>query len=547
MSTVRDQTRTYARVRSSKLRMAGASVVLASLLIGLSAGAAAWAIEAGILSHSRAGRVDDVRRALRDARDLLATRDRAASREAATFAARQDVQSAFVARDAAPLIKLSASHLHVGFVLWNGRTVGRAAGGVPSSSLSIYSHGQFAGRVVVAVEPNAALLSSARRGSRIGLFYTVGGRVAAASPAIGDRSVADILRHTVNDATILGADTRAPATLYGYASRPGIPLRWLWPFIVAVLGAGLSFRILGSREATRRAEPPPNPVRDAVALVGETLAATHNPEALLPVILQAAVEATEAVGGSITVFDAVLAARGSTPADAVEVIEVPLEVSQGRSAVMRLYSGAAGFGPAAKDAAVWIAAQALIALENARLHGQVQRQAVTDELTGLANRRRFLAQLDAEVTRSRRIGSPLGIILADLDDFKRVNDTYGHEVGDEALRSFAEILQGTVRDVDLPVRLGGEEFAVLVPDTDLEGAALLAERIRQELEASRPDPSGAQFRLTASFGVSCFPSAATAEDLLTDADRRLYEAKHRGKNVVIASSDRGLSPRAENL
>jgi diguanylate cyclase (GGDEF)-like protein len=529
--------------------MAGASVVLASLLIGLSAGAAAWAIEAGILSHSRAGRVDDVRRALRDARDLLGRRDRVASRQAASFAARQDVQNAFVARDAAPLIALSASHPSVGFVLWNGRTVGRAAGGVPSSSLSIYSHGNLAGRVVVAAEPNAALLSSARRGSRIGLFYTVGGRVAAASPAIGSRSVADILRHTVSDATVLAAGPRAPATLYGYTSKPGIPVRWLWPLLLAALAAGISFRILGSREATRRAEPPPNPVRDAVALVGETLAATHNPEALLPVILQAAVEATDAVGGSIMVFDAVLAARGSTPADAVEVIEVPLEVSQGRSAVMRLYSSTtAGFGPAAKDAAAWIAAQALIALENARLHGQVQRQAVTDELTGLANRRRFLAQLDAEVTRSRRNGSPLGIILADLDDFKRVNDTYGHEVGDEALRNFAAILQGTVRDVDLPVRLGGEEFAVLVPDTDLEGAALLAERIRHELEASRPEhPDGEPFRLTASFGVSCFPSAATAEDLLSDADRRLYEAKHRGKNVVIASSDRGMSPRAENL
>jgi diguanylate cyclase (GGDEF)-like protein len=543
MSAVREQTRTYARVRSSKFLVAGASVVLAALLIGLSAGAAAWAIEAGILSHSRAGRVDDVRHALRDARDLLASRDHSASRQAAQLAARQDVQGAFVRRDAAPLVALSGSHPSIGFVLWNGRAVGRAAAGVPSSSLSIYSHGRFAGRIVVAAEPDAALLSAARKGSpEIGLFYTIGGRVAAASPAIGERTVADILRHTVNDATVVGADPRAPASVYGYTPQPGIALRWLWPILLGLIATGASFRILGRREATRRAEPPPNPVRDAVALVGETLAATHNPDALLPVILQAAVEATDAVGGSITVFDTVLAVRGSTPADAVEVIEVPLEVSQGRSAVMRLYSGTTSFGPAAKDAAAWIAAQALIALENARLHGQVQRQAVTDELTGLANRRRFLAQLEAEVTRSRRNGSPLGIILADLDDFKRVNDTYGHDVGDEALRSFAAILEGTVRDVDLPVRLGGEEFAVLVPDTDLEGAALLAERIRQELEASRPHPSGAQYQLTASFGVSCFPSAATAEDLLTDADRRLYEAKHRGKNVVIASSDRGTMP-----
>ena len=139
-----------------------------------------------------------------------------------------------------------------------------------------------------------------------------------------------------------------------------------------------------------------------------------------------------------------------------------------------------------------------------------------------------------------RSGSPLGIILADLDDFKRVNDTYGHEVGDEALRSFAEILQGTVRDVDLPVRLGGEEFAVLVPDTGLDGSVQLAERIRRALESMHADHrSGAQIRLTASFGVSCFPSAASAEDLLSDADRRLYDAKRRGKNMVVASSGQG--------
>ena len=151
---------------------------------------------------------------------------------------------------------------------------------------------------------------------------------------------------------------------------------------------------------------------------------------------------------------------------------------------MTLYPSEAGFGAEARDAAAWIAAQALIALENARLHGLVQRQAVTDELTGLANRRKFLAQLDAEIARSRRSGSPLGLVLADLDDFKRVNDTYGHEVGDVALQSFAEIMGTVARDVDLPVRLGGEEFAVLLPDTDLAGATLLAERLRFTLEST---------------------------------------------------------------
>jgi diguanylate cyclase (GGDEF)-like protein len=544
MSTVRDQTRTYARLRSSKVGAAGASVALAALLIGLSAGIAAWAVETGILSHARAGRTSQIERTLGDVRGLLSSRDREASRQAAQLAARPTVQGAFVRRDAAPLVELSASHPNVGFILWDGRTVGRAALAPRGSSLSIYSHGRLAGRVIVSVEPDDALLRAAREASlRVHLFYTLGGRVAAASPAVGSRSPASLLQDTVSDVSVVGGGARGAGKVFGYTPNPRIPLRAIWPILLALAAAALSFRILGRREATRRAEPPPNPVRDAVALVGETLAATHNPEALLPVILQAAVEATDAVGGSITALDAVLATRGTTPADAVDVIEVPLEVAQGRAAVMRLYSGTtSGFGPAANDAAAWIAAQALIALENARLHGQVQRQAVTDELTGLANRRRFLSQLEAEVTRSRRNGSPLGIILADLDDFKRVNDTYGHEVGDEALRSFAKILQGTVRDVDLPVRLGGEEFAVLVPDTDLEGAALLAERIRQELEASRPDHSGRRFQLTASFGVSCFPSAATAEDLLTDADRRLYEAKHRGKNIVIASSDRGTMP-----
>ena len=97
-------------------------------------------------------------------------------------------------------------------------------------------------------------------------------------------------------------------------------------------------------------------------------------------------------------------------ADAEGKLEVPLEVAEGRPAVMTLYPAPAGFGPEAEDAAAWIVAQALIALENARLHGQVQRQAVTDELTGLANRRSFLARLDAEVVRSRRSGSPLGIV-----------------------------------------------------------------------------------------------------------------------------------------
>src|SRR5262249_54643078 len=250
----------------------------------------------------------------------------------------------------------------------------------------------------------------------------------------------------------------------------------------------------------------------AVALVGETLAATHNPDALLPVILQAAIEATDASGGSITSGEIVLASRGGTGAGAREPIEFPLQVAGGRSAVLSLYPPATGFTDEARDAAAWIAAQALIALENAHLHGLVQRQAVTDELTGLANRRRFLAQMDAEVARSRRSGSPLAIVLADLDDFKQVNDKYGHEAGDTTLRAFADILRAAVRDVDLPVRLGGEEFAILLPDTDLVGGGNLAERLRVTLEKHQIESGASRIQVTASFGVSCYPLAVAADD-----------------------------------
>src|SRR5262249_10151176 len=136
---------------------------------------------------------------------------------------------------------------------------------------------------------------------------------------------------------------------------------------------------------------------------------------------------------------------------------------------------------------------------------------------------------------SRRSGSPLALVLADLDDFKRVNDTWGHAVGDEALRTFAEILRSNVRDVDLPVRLGGEEFAVLLPDTDLNGATQLAERVRLALAGTTVERDGARFAMTASFGVSCYPESAASDDLLSDADRRLYDAKREGKNRVVTS------------
>ncbi len=129
-------------------------------------------------------------------------------------------------------------------------------------------------------------------------------------------------------------------------------------------------------------------------------------------------------------------------------------------------------------------------MENVGLHETVQRQAVTDELTGLFNHRRFQEFLDAEVERARRFpDQPVGLILLDLDDFKSVNDTYGHQQGDLVLREVSRVLQETSREIDAPSRYGGEELAVVLPGTDLEGAYDMAERVRHGDRGAAPaDP-----------------------------------------------------------
>ncbi|HEY2938979.1 MAG TPA: GGDEF domain-containing protein, partial [Gaiellaceae bacterium] len=159
-----------------------------------------------------------------------------------------------------------------------------------------------------------------------------------------------------------------------------------------------------------------------------------------------------------------------------------------------------------------------------------------DHLTGLANRRRFSESLSLEVSRAERFGGTLSLVLADLDDFKRVNDLYGHQVGDEVLRRFAEIMLESVREFDLAVRHGGEEFAVLLPETDLEGGVKLAERLAEALRGTPfTSRSGETFAVTSSFGVSAYPGSASAEQLMLAADRALYRAKKEGKNRIERS------------
>jgi diguanylate cyclase (GGDEF)-like protein len=188
-----------------------------------------------------------------------------------------------------------------------------------------------------------------------------------------------------------------------------------------------------------------------------------------------------------------------------------------------------------EDLLEYLAGQAVVSIENASLHEAVERQAVTDELTGLANVRAFMSILDREIERSRRYDHPLGLLMLDLDDFKRVNDTYGHQQGDEVLAHVAWVLRDVSRELDTVARYGGEELAVVLPQTDAAGAALLAERMRvaiEDLHVPRVG-GGGTIGVTASFGVASLPlNALDRNELIAAADAALYAAKGAGKNRV---------------
>jgi diguanylate cyclase (GGDEF)-like protein len=276
-------------------------------------------------------------------------------------------------------------------------------------------------------------------------------------------------------------------------------------------------------------------VREAIARFGEALAATHDPYALLPVIVGSTVEATGAEGGRLVVGGKEIA-RAGDPEAGGKALAIPLNSNGGENAVLYLSPPGPDFTDEARELAHWLGSQASIALENARLHRLVERQASTDGLTELPNRRHFEEGLEGEIIRAERFGGHLSLVLADLDDFKQVNDRFGHQAGDDVLRAFAEILRVTVREIDLPARYGGEEFAVLLPQTDLDGAQRLAERLRRAL-VSRPLSAGpgTLMAVTASFGVAAFPDAATPAALFAAADEALYRAKRKGKNCVVTA------------
>ncbi len=174
-----------------------------------------------------------------------------------------------------------------------------------------------------------------------------------------------------------------------------------------------------------------------------------------------------------------------------------------------------------------------------RNEAEIHLLATTDSLTGVANRSDFTRVLVAEMDRARRYGTPLSLIMYDLDHFKRVNDSFGHDTGDDVLRSVTDVVTTHIRVVDVAARWGGEEFMVLMPQSDLEAARITAEKLRQAIEAHRFDKAGT---VTVSFGVTTFVPQDDVNSLLKRVDDALYRAKDKGRNrveIVAAGTDAG--------
>lgn len=219
----------------------------------------------------------------------------------------------------------------------------------------------------------------------------------------------------------------------------------------------------------------------------------------------------------------------------VAIASLPLKVGLAVTGVMNVgYNRPFEFEDGTRRLLDALAEAAALAVQNADQHERIRRQAVTDELTGLNNRRRFLDVLRGEMARARRYGHPLSLLMVDLDRLKQINDEHGHAAGDAMLRGVAQCLRASLRATDVPARLGGDEFAVLMPETAGESALVVAERIRAAVENFRTTVDGQEIHSTVSIGLMS-RAVGHLQDLpsfIHKADDALYRSKTGGRNRV---------------
>jgi diguanylate cyclase (GGDEF)-like protein len=199
--------------------------------------------------------------------------------------------------------------------------------------------------------------------------------------------------------------------------------------------------------------------------------------------------------------------------------------------------------PRSIEAVDTIVTYAALYLRQLLAYGAAKQESRRDALTGLPNRRFLEERLAEEAARCARYGRPLAVVMVDIDHFKLVNDTHGHDAGDAVLRALGSLLASSLRETDLPARLGGEEFLLLLPETTLRAAAETAERLRVRLQAAEIPWRGGSIPVTASFGISAVPDCVPiAASLLESADAALYAAKNGGRNRVSVAAARPGRP-----
>jgi diguanylate cyclase (GGDEF)-like protein len=257
--------------------------------------------------------------------------------------------------------------------------------------------------------------------------------------------------------------------------------------------------------------------------------------ATFPAVLLDAVLAINPPATNLFVVDGALGVlRAVMPTDVDACLVIPLFVRSELHGVFQIAPGQVGLS---RRAAVATYSKHLaMALSNIRLRERLRDQSLRDPLTRLFNRRYFEEAFSRELKRSERHQIPLSVVMLDIDFFKRINDTYGHDVGDDVLRGLASVIAGLVRTEDTVCRLGGEEFVVLLPSTSTEQGLQAAEKLRAAVRGIKFRELAGLNRISCSFGVATFPEhGMTGEALLHAADMALYRAKHGGRDRVEAA------------